>query len=108
MGRTGTAVLAGYQAQVVTPRRSCICAILQRAQRLGLIDDEADIDVAVTLCTGSWYARPGRAAATPELAGPHRCTRVAGSRRHNPVSADVASCAVPLTSGYCDSPRCPR
>lgn len=54
---TAPEVLARYRAQVVAPRRSRIRAILERAQRLRLIDPDADLDVAVTLCTGSWYAR---------------------------------------------------
>ncbi len=54
---TAAEVLARYRAQVVAPRRGRIRAILERAQRLGLIDADADLDVAVTLCTGSWYAR---------------------------------------------------
>lgn len=48
---------ARYQARVVAPRRGRILAILQRAKGLGLIDPDADLEVAVTLCTGSWYAR---------------------------------------------------
>src|SRR5215831_13382264 len=46
-----------YQARVIAPRRRRIRAILERAQRLGLIDAGADLDVAVTMGTGSWYAR---------------------------------------------------
>ena len=46
-----------YQAQIIAPRRARIRAILERAQRLGLIDADADLEVAVTLGTGSWYAR---------------------------------------------------
>jgi AcrR family transcriptional regulator len=48
---------ARYQARVIAPRRARILAILERAQRLGLIDPGADLEVAITLCTGSWYAR---------------------------------------------------
>lgn len=48
---------ARYQAKVVAPRRARILAILERAQRLGMIDPGADLEVAITLCTGSWYAR---------------------------------------------------
>jgi AcrR family transcriptional regulator len=48
---------ARYQAQVIAPRRQRIRAILERAQQLGLIDAGADLEVAVTLGTGSWYAR---------------------------------------------------
>lgn len=46
-----------YQASVVAPRRRRIRAILERAQGLSLIDAEADLEIAVTMCTGSWYAR---------------------------------------------------
>lgn len=59
---TAPEVLSRYRAQVIAPRRDRIRAILVRAQRLGLIDADADLDVAVTLCTGSWY---GRALAEP-------------------------------------------
>jgi len=60
---TAPEVLARYRAQVVAPRRGRIRAILDRTLRLGLIDPGADIDVAVTLGTGSWY---GRALAEPQ------------------------------------------
>jgi AcrR family transcriptional regulator len=46
-----------YQAQVIAPRRRRLRAILERARTLGLIDTDADLDVAVTMGTGSWYAR---------------------------------------------------
>ena len=52
-----TQVRSRYRAQVVAPRRRRLRLILERAQRLGLIDADADLDVAVTMCTGSWYAR---------------------------------------------------
>ena len=54
---TAPEALARYRAQVIAPRRGRIRAILERARRLGLIDPDADLDVAVTMCTGSWYAR---------------------------------------------------
>jgi AcrR family transcriptional regulator len=50
-------VVARYRARVIAPRRQRIAAILGEAQRLHLIDPDADLTVAVTLCTGSWYAR---------------------------------------------------
>lgn len=50
-------VVARYRARVIAPRRKRIAAILRAAQRLNLIDGDADLAVAVTLCTGSWYAR---------------------------------------------------
>lgn len=54
---TAPQVLERYRDRVVAPRRSRIRAILERAQQLQLIDQDADIEVALTLCTGSWYAR---------------------------------------------------
>jgi len=54
---TDPALMARYQAAVIAPRRRRIRAILQRAQQLGLIDADADLEVAVTMGTGSWYAR---------------------------------------------------
>ena len=50
-------VRARYQAQVIAPRRARLRLILERAQLLGLIDASADVEVALTMCTGSWYAR---------------------------------------------------
>jgi AcrR family transcriptional regulator len=51
------AVVARYQATVIAPRRRRIVDILTTAQDLGLIDRDADLTVAVTMCTGSWYGR---------------------------------------------------
>jgi AcrR family transcriptional regulator len=48
---------ARYQARVIAPRRARIGAVLERAQQLGLIDLDADLEVGVSLFTGSWYAR---------------------------------------------------
>ncbi|MGH9027609.1 MAG: TetR/AcrR family transcriptional regulator [Acidimicrobiia bacterium] len=52
-----TRVRARYRAQVIAPRRRRLRDILERSRRLGLIDADADVDVAVTMSTGSWYAR---------------------------------------------------
>lgn len=46
-----------YRAAVIRPRRARIAAVLQAAQQLGAIDADADLAVAVTMCTGSWYGR---------------------------------------------------
>lgn len=66
-------VRESYRVMVIHPRRRRIAVILQAAQRLGLIDQDADLTVAVTMCTGAWYGR--------ELAGepvpPHWPTRTA-------------------------------
>ena len=58
-------VRARYQAEVIAPRRRRLRRILERAQRLDLIDTDADLDVAVTMCTGSWYARALAGSAPP-------------------------------------------
>jgi AcrR family transcriptional regulator len=50
-------VVDRYQTRVIAPRRARIMGILRDAQRLQLIDRDADLDVAVTMCTGSWYGR---------------------------------------------------
>jgi AcrR family transcriptional regulator len=54
---TAAEARARYQARVIAPRRARIWAILERAQQLALIDSDADLEVAVTLATGAWYAR---------------------------------------------------
>jgi AcrR family transcriptional regulator len=51
------AVRARDQERVIAPRRRRLRAILERARDQGLIDENADLDIAVTLATGSWYAR---------------------------------------------------
>ncbi len=54
---TDPALVALYRERIVAPRRARLRSILERACDAGLVDAEADIDVAVTMCTGSWYAR---------------------------------------------------
>jgi AcrR family transcriptional regulator len=54
---TDPAVRAAYREAVVAPRRRRVRAILDAAHADGVITaDAADRRVAVTLCTGSWYA----------------------------------------------------
>ena len=54
---TDEAVRSAYQAEVVAPRRARIGAIIDRAVSDGTLRAEvADRRVAVTMCTGSWYA----------------------------------------------------
>ena len=48
---------ARYRARVIAPRRARLRAILERAAASGAIAPDADIAVAVTMLTGSWYAR---------------------------------------------------
>lgn len=54
---TDPTLRARYQQRVISPRRQRIRTILEHAQQLGLIDPNADLDIAITLPTGSWYAR---------------------------------------------------
>jgi len=61
-----TDVRERYRLQVIAPRRRRLRLILERAQRLGLIDADADLEVAVTMCTGSWYARALAGSALPQ------------------------------------------
>jgi AcrR family transcriptional regulator len=51
------AVVTRYRAHVIAPRRARLTAIFLDAQRLGLIDPDADLTVAVAMCTGNWYGR---------------------------------------------------
>ncbi|GGF95921.1 TetR family transcriptional regulator [Rhodococcoides trifolii] len=46
-------VRARYRERVVAPRRARIRAILER----GEVAADADLDIVVTMATGSWYAR---------------------------------------------------
>jgi AcrR family transcriptional regulator len=68
---TEPGVLTRYRARVVAPRRRRILAILHAAQQRGLIDADADLEIAVTMCTGSWYGR-ALAESTPPPRWPER------------------------------------
>ena len=46
-----------YRARVIHPRRHRIRAIFEAAQSRGLIDSDADLAIAATMCTGAWYGR---------------------------------------------------
>jgi AcrR family transcriptional regulator len=50
-------VRSRYRERIIAPRRRRLTAILERAQQLGMIDGGADLEVAVTMATGSWYGR---------------------------------------------------
>lgn len=49
-------VRAAYVERVVAPRRSRIRAILDSAVAGGELDNDADLEVATTFLTGSWYS----------------------------------------------------
>jgi AcrR family transcriptional regulator len=75
----GTMLLGGadpelvrlYRQRVVAPRRTHLRAILTAARDAGLIDADADIDLAVPMLTGSWYAT-ALAGRTPPRNWPRR------------------------------------
>jgi hypothetical protein len=69
---TDPAVRAQYRANVVAPRRDRLRAILERGVLDGQLDADADLDVALTMCTGSWYGRALAGSAPPED-WPSRC-----------------------------------
>lgn len=50
-------VLHAYRKRIIQPRRRRIAVILESARTRGLIDADADLTIAVTLCTGGWYGR---------------------------------------------------
>ena len=50
-------VRSRYRAEVIAPRRRRLRSILDRAAQLGMVGPDADLEVAVTMGTGSWYAR---------------------------------------------------
>lgn len=50
------ALRAKYHDLVVAPRRARIRSCLQRGIDTGALDDDADLDIAGTFLTGSWYS----------------------------------------------------
>jgi AcrR family transcriptional regulator len=62
---TDAAVRARYRAQIIAPRRKRLREILQRGVDAGLLDADADLEVALTMCTGSWYGRALAGARVP-------------------------------------------
>lgn len=56
---------AEYARRVIAPRLERLRVILEHARALGLIDADADVDVAITLPTGAWYERELAAMAAP-------------------------------------------
>lgn len=69
-------VLADYRELLVRPRRARIAAILHGARRAGLLTaSPADLDVATTMCTGSFYAA-ALAGTEPPKDWPRRVARL--------------------------------
>jgi AcrR family transcriptional regulator len=53
---TAPRLVALYRERVVAPRRARLREILERGRSAGLLDAAADIDVGLSMLTGSWYA----------------------------------------------------
>ncbi len=54
---TDTDLVRFYRERLVAPRRARLRAILERARADGLLDADGDLDTAVNVFTGTWYAR---------------------------------------------------
>jgi AcrR family transcriptional regulator len=50
------ALVTLFRERIVAPRRRRILAILRRARERGMLADDADLRIAVSAFTGSWYA----------------------------------------------------
>jgi AcrR family transcriptional regulator len=83
-------VRARYQERVIAPRRQRLRAILERARAQGLIDEDADLDIAVTLGTGSWYAR-ALAGSPPPRRWPERTAALVWRAVGGEIHAQAAS-----------------
>jgi AcrR family transcriptional regulator len=56
LGSTDALLVERFRERVVRPRRARLRRILERGIERGALVEHADLDMAVTLCTGSWYA----------------------------------------------------
>lgn len=54
-----------FRERVVSPRRDRLRSILERGRAVGELDEDADIEVGLTMLTGSWYANALAGAAVP-------------------------------------------
>ena len=54
---TDPGLVERYRERVVAPRRQRLRSILERARSEGLLASDADLEIAVTMATGNWYAR---------------------------------------------------
>jgi hypothetical protein len=50
-------LLALYREHVVRPRRQAVRAVLERARERGELRADADLDLAVTMLIGAYYAQ---------------------------------------------------
>lgn len=57
LSSTDAVLVELFRERVVAPRRRRLLAAMERARAEGLLDADADLQVAVSMLTGSWYAR---------------------------------------------------
>jgi AcrR family transcriptional regulator len=48
---------ARYRSRVIAPRRARLLAALEAARGQGHLAPDADLEIALTMCTGAWYGR---------------------------------------------------
>lgn len=81
---TDPELLRLYREKLVEPRRTRLRAILQRAQKQGLLDPDGDLKLAVASLTGSFYALSLAGKKTgkdwPQRAAAHAWRALGGSR----------------------------
>jgi AcrR family transcriptional regulator len=73
---TDPALVALYRQRVVAPRRTRLRSILERARDANQIDAEADLEIAVAMLTGNWYARALAGGSVPSRWAPRTATLV--------------------------------
>lgn len=56
LSSTDPALVELFRRRIVEPRRARLLAILRRAQAQGALSPDADLALASTMFTGSWYA----------------------------------------------------
>lgn len=54
---TDAELVAFYRERLVEPRRARLLEIMERARTAGMLAVDADLEAALTMLTGSWYAR---------------------------------------------------
>ena len=65
-----------YAAHVINPRLNRLRVILEHAKGIGLIDEEADIELAIMLPTGAWYERQLAGMPVPDDWAPRTATLI--------------------------------
>ncbi len=88
-------VRARYQDQIVAPRRARIRACLERGVASGALDADADLVVAGTFLTGSWYSFALTGTTPPEDWAHRTAALVWRACGGTPPAAHSSSCTKP-------------